>query len=344
MNTGQHHVIIGNGVAGNEAAWHLRQNDPDSRITIITAGKLLFINRYQLPRVFEDVHDWRRLLVHPPEYYREQRITVRRNTLVSHLDPERRLVMLNHKESVHYDKLLVASGGGGYVPENLREFRHLLHDFSTFRGAMGMRRSLPEGGGRVVMLGGDMKGLDMARTVARTDHEVILVASEQLFWPHEVHAEERAPFIAALEQMGLQVMDNRRVAAIEGGAPGMRARRIVFSDGGDLYGDVVTAAYGLMPALEFMVGTGVDIERGLLVKPELQTANEHIWAAGDVCQIWSPEKNHYRFYYGWDNVKMMGRIAAINMTGGHEAVETFQETRLSIDGQGEIHSPFWEYN
>jgi NADPH-dependent 2,4-dienoyl-CoA reductase/sulfur reductase-like enzyme len=99
-----------------------------------------------------------------------------------------------------------------------------------------------------------------------------------------------------------------------------------------------------MPSLEFMVGAGVDIERGLLVSPELRTVNEHIWAAGDVCQIWSPEDKQYRFYYGWKNVKTMGRIAAINMTGGHETIATFQENTLSINGQGELHSPFWEYD
>jgi NAD(P)H-nitrite reductase large subunit len=119
---------------------------------------------------------------------------------------------------------------------------------------------------------------------------------------------------------------------------------VIFEDGSDLQGDAVTAAYGLMPNLEFMVGSGVDIERGLLVKPELHTVNDSIWAAGDVCQIWSPEENRYRFYYGWKNVKMMGRIAALNMTGGHDAINTLQKNKLTINGQGEIHSPFWEYD
>ena len=82
----------------------------------------------------------------------------------------------------------------------------------------------------------------------------------------------------------------------------------------------------------------------LLVNPQLRTANEHIWAAGDVCQIWSPEENHYRFYYGWKNVKMMGRIAAVNMTGGNEAVSTFKEDKLMINNQGELDSTLWEYD
>jgi len=344
MNSSPHYVIIGNGAAGNEAAWHLRHRDPDSRITLITAGKLLFLNRYELPRVFEGVDDWRDYLVYPPGYYTEQGITVRRNTWVDHVEPAQRQLELRHKETVSFDKLLVTSGGGGYLPEALREYRHLLHDFSTFRDAVRMREALPKNGGEVLLLGGDMRGLDLARHLVKNGHKVTVVASDHLFWPHEIPSEEKPAYIGALKHMGLEVITDREPVSIEQGPKGMQARRVIFDDGEELHGDVVTAFYGLMPALGFMLGTGVDIERGLLVNPQLRTANENIWAAGDVCQIWSPEENRYRFYYGWKNVKMMGRIAAINMTGGEEAVSTFREDKLFISEQGEIDSPFWEYD
>jgi NAD(P)H-nitrite reductase large subunit len=344
MKDAPHYVIIGNGAAGNEAAWHLRQRDPDSRITIITAGTLLFLNRYQLPRVFEGLDDWRTLLVHAPEYYVDLRITVRRNTRVVRVDPERRQIALAHKETIRYDKLLIASGGGGYLPADLRQYRPLLHSFSTFRGSTLMRRALPEQGGQIILLGGDMKGLDLARVLVRIGHQVVVAGNDQLFWPHEIAAEKRPRFIVALERMGLRVIADCQVAGIEAGAGGEPARRVNLEDGRVLRGDVVTAAYGLMPNLEFMAGTSVDIERGLLVSPDLRTVDDFIWAAGDVCQIWSPEENQYRFYHGWKNVKMMGRIAAINMTGGEETIDTFQENQLRINGQGALHSPFWEHD
>ncbi len=344
MKDATRYVIIGNGAAGNEAAWHLRQRDPDSLITVITAGRLLFLNRYQFPRVLDGVTDWREFLVHPPEYYDQQRITVRRYSWVTRIDPERRLIDLRHKETVSYDKLLVASGGGGYLPEYLRDYRPLMHDFTTIRFALQIRDALPASGGKVVMLGGDMRGLDLARTLVKDGHEVVVVAREQLFWPHEVSAQELPDYVSALEDMGIEVIRDRKVAQIEEGPKGIRARRVVFEDGEDLYTDVVMPFYGLMPALDFMLGTGIDMARGLLVNPQLRTSNEHIWAAGDVCQIWSPEENHYRFYYGWKNVKMMGRIAAVNMTGGNEAVSTFKEDKLMINDQGELESTLWEYD
>ena len=107
----------------------------------------------------------------------------------------------------------------------------------------------------------------------------------------------------------------------------------MFADGRELAGDVVMPFYGLIPSLEFMVGSGVDIERGLLVNPELRTTDPHIWAAGDVCQIWSAEDNAYRFYYGWKNVKAMGELAARNMTGAEEPFQTFRRRDPEVDGR-----------
>lgn len=340
----QHYVIIGNGVAGNEAAWHLRQRDPESRITIITAGRLLFINRYELPKLFNGHGgaDWRPFLVHPPEYYTDNGIEVRRNTWVDNVDPLARTLTLRHKETIAYDKLLVASGGGGYVPEGLREFRLLMHRFGTFGDAIRMRDALPKGG-HVIMIGGDMIGLDLARALVKQGYRISIVGDDYLFWPHQVDGERRERAVAALEKMGIEVLAGRKPRTIEQIKRGKSARRVTFEAGGSLNGDVVMPFCGLMPALDFMVGASVDIERGLLVNPELQTTDKSIWAAGDVCQIWSPEENQYRFYYGWRNVKDMGRIAAFNMTGGKENVTTFSEEKLTVKRKGGIDSPYWAY-
>ena len=98
MATDHHYVIIGNGVAGIRAATVLRERDPDNRITIISIGGLLFYDRYQLPQVFEGKRDWRQYLVHPPEFYEEQRISVRRKCRVTQIDPRRQVLTLAHRE------------------------------------------------------------------------------------------------------------------------------------------------------------------------------------------------------------------------------------------------------
>jgi NAD(P)H-nitrite reductase large subunit len=262
---------------------------------------------------------------------------------VTRVDPQRRVLMLAHREEVGYDALLIASGGGGYLPPRLTEYAPLFHRFGTYRTAVATADALPDGG-TVLMLGGDILGIDVAHAMAASGRRVILIASEQVFWPHKVEADGCPPLFEALEHAGIEVIENAAIDRIEGSTNGGAARRVVLADGREIEGDVVMPFFGLVPSLEFMVGSGVDIERGLLVNPELKSTDAHIWAAGDVCQIWSADENAYRFYYGWQNVKAMGELAAHNMTGGEQPFQTFGEEALSVDGQGRLHSSFWDYD
>jgi len=345
MNAARHHVIIGTGVAGNQAARTLRQREPAARISLLTLSALPFYNRYDLPRVFRGVHDWREFLVDPPSYYEEQRIGLRRCTRVVNVDAKRKVVMLEHNEELPYDTLLVASGGRAYLPEELSEYQPLLDGFGSFEQAMAMRRKLPDEG-TVAILGGDMIGLDLARTLIDTGHSVVLVAGKQTFWPHVETPEQRQELLRVLERMGIEVIEADEVggiASIRAGARGFATRRVVFGNGRECTADVVLPSFGLVPSVEFMLGSGVGIERGLLVSPSLRTTDESIFAAGDVCQIWSGEEKRYRFYYGWKNVRAMGDLAARNLTGDDETFEPAQDETLHIEGGVTIHSPFWEY-
>lgn len=343
MNAGApHYVIIGNGMAGNQAAMVLRELDPECRITIISAGALLFINRYDLPNMFRGSGKWVDLLVHPPEYYEENRITVRRRSVVNEVHTRRHLIRLAHREAVGYDRLVVATGGRSFIPEIIKDSRHLMHLFNSVFAAVQVRGALPDRG-KVIMLGGDMIGLDLARALVELHYQVTLIPDERTFWPHVVPNAERPKFYAALEKMGIEIAPATEIEKIAEGAPGMPARRVVCADGSDLHGDVVMPFYGLVPNIDFMGTSGIDMERGILVDAQLKSSVDDVWAAGDVCQIWSPERNEYRFYYGYRNVRGMGETAARNVVGGTVEFLTDQDEELQIDDEGHMYSPFWEH-
>lgn len=341
----RHHIVVGSGVAGNQAADTLRANDPESRVTMITVSKLPFFNRYDLPRVFLGERDWRKFVIYPAEYYLDNRIELRRATRVTSVDGASRTLSLEHNEVLPFDTLLVASGASAYMPAELAEYRSLMHSFGSFKEAVTAAAALPAGG-HVILMGGDTIGLDLGRTLLGAGFRVTVAADKHTFWPHEVGAAERPRFLDALRHMGFTVIDSDargQMTAVRAGKAGESPRYLVFQDGSEIAADIVMPFFGIAPALDFMLGSGADIERGLLVKPTLRTTNEAIFAAGDVCQIWSDADKRYRFYHGWRNVRAMGELAARNVTGADEPWVPTQDESLRITPEGNLHSPFWEY-
>lgn len=342
MGHALHNVIIGSGSAGFGAAMTLRQADATCRITMITMDSLPFYNRYDLPQVFHGQHDWRELLAVPPAWYDDMDITLRRRSRVVDVDGAKQLITLAHQENVAYDRLLVCAGGRGYLPENLTGFVGLMHGFGSFEAAMRLYKDLPKGA-TAIIIGGDMIGIDLALTLLDTGYNVSLIANAQTFWPHEVTGDERKPLFRALEAKGIRVFQDHRPVGVTRDDSAKPACRVVLEDGTEVAGDVVLPFCGLTSSVEFMLKADVDIERGLLVTPELQTSNQSIWAAGDVCQIWHDQEKAYKFYHGWQNVRVMGELAARNMSGAHEIFDTGAEERIGVDANGQLSSTFWTH-
>ncbi len=343
MSTPIHHVIIGNGIAGSRAAELMRERDQQARITIVTGDALLFYNRYDLPDVFAGKHDWVDYLVYPPEFYEDHRITVRRKSLVMEVDTQKRQLTLSHRELLAYDRLLIATGGVTYIPARLLDMVGLMHSFGNIRSAMNVYNDLPNGG-TAVILGGDVVGLDLARRLVGYGFRVILVAGERTCWPHNVDPQDWPKYRAGLEKHGIEVVENVQAVKIAQGKKATAQRIVTLDNGNKIRGDVVLPCYGLVPSVDFVSHAGIDIERGILVDPQLKSTRDDIWAAGDVCQIWSQEHNDYRFYHGWKNVKSMGEVAASNMSGEKVAFTSMVDEQLHLTRDGALHSPYWEHD
>ncbi len=340
MGQSTHHVIIGSGSAGHAAAVTIRGRDPNARITLVTLSSLPFYNRYDLPSMFRGKTDWRDLLAVPPKTYDDLGITLRRNTRVVNVDGQARTITFAHNEQIAFDKLLVCSGGAGYVPEVLSQYRPLISGFGSFESATVTCKALPPGA-TAIMIGGDMMGIDLALTLLDTGRKVVLAVNDYTFWPHKLSAAERAKALDSLKARGMEVVTGH-VGAIEE-LQGKKTRAIRLDDGSSVQGNAVLVFCGLSPLVEFMLGAGVDIERGLLVNTELKTSHDAIWAAGDVCQIWSDAEKDYKFFHGWKNVRLMGELAARNMTGAHESFEAGADTGLQFDDKGALQSSFWKH-
>jgi phenylglyoxylate dehydrogenase epsilon subunit len=79
----------------------------------------------------------------------------------------------------------------------------------------------------------------------------------------------------------VRLLTGAGVAALAAEGEGCRA---TLADGTELEADLLLVATGVAPVTDFLEGSGVETERGVLVDEHMRTNIANIWAAGDVAQ------------------------------------------------------------
>ncbi len=314
-----HYVIIGNGVAANKAAETIRHNHADAKITLISREFFLFYYRHKLPLYITGKIDETDLQVYPVEYYRERNIRLRLGQIVQKVDLHKKVVYLKHMEKVHYDRLLICSGGRSYIPEIYYPFRSCFTTMKRLSTARTIREKLPSVQS-IAIVGGDLTSVKLAETLIDTGREVTFILDDYAFWPLESASEIRDSLENALRKMGANVISNdplNMVKQIKDDDPPLY--EIQTQSGKTLQAQMVGAFFGFKPDIDFLIRSGLDIDRGILVDDQLKTAFDDVYAAGDCAQIYAPELKNYWVSVGWKNALRLGEAAALNMVGltGH---------------------------
>jgi NAD(P)H-nitrite reductase large subunit len=93
------------------------------------------------------------------------------------------------------------------------------------------------------------------------------------------------------------------------------ALQVDLGDGRTLPADVYLSVVGVDPNLEFLSGSGVEIDRGIVVDATLQSSVPGVYAAGDVAESPDCLTGKRQLNAIQPNAVEQGRIAALNMAG-----------------------------
>jgi NADPH-dependent 2,4-dienoyl-CoA reductase/sulfur reductase-like enzyme len=334
----EHYVIVGNGPSANAAALTLRKADQAARITLVSDEPFPYYYRHKLREYVVGGCEESDLSVLGPEHYREWNLRLRLGQRVARLDLDQRTLYLAHMEKVGYTRLLLCLGSVPRIPEVYHAYREYLTVMSTLRHARALRARLAKVG-RIVVCGGDMVSFRVASTLARVGKEVTFLLDPEAFWPLELTDERREALARALEAKGVAVRRDDELASVEPADSGgytVRTKR-----GEPLLCDLVGAFFGLVPAVGFLSGTGLDLERGILVDEHLATSHPDVFAAGDCAEIYRPEIRNYWVSRGWPNALRLGELAARNMLGESETAGYPQTSVLDVEGI-KVDTAWWE--
>lgn len=230
------------------------------------------------------------------------------------IDPDARIVSTDCGEKIRYRRLLIATGATPRpltIPGADLGGVHLLR---TWEHAQALRTSL-QGARHVVVVGGGFIGLEAAASARKLGADVtVLEAADRLLaraMPEVVSSAVLAKFHAE----GVHVRFGARVECLEGED---QVQSVVLADGTRLRADVVVVGIGVVPNTDFMAGTGIQLNNGILTDAEGRTSDPHIFAVGDVANRLTrcgPAEFRCRLE-AWEPACEHGAAAADSMSGG----------------------------
>jgi 3-phenylpropionate/trans-cinnamate dioxygenase ferredoxin reductase component len=100
-----------------------------------------------------------------------------------------------------------------------------------------------------------------------------------------------------------------------------RLERVVTRSGRRIDCDFAVVGVGVEPALDFLSGSGIDLDNGILVDEYCRTNIDGIYAAGDVANHFHPVLRQRLRVEHWQNAMQQGAAAARSMLGRGQPYE-----------------------
>ncbi|MCV7444864.1 FAD-dependent oxidoreductase [Mycobacterium paraense] len=301
-------VIVGGGLAAARTAEQLRRSDYTGRITIVSDEVHLPYDRPPLSKevLRKEVDD---VALKPREWYDDNDITLRLGSAATGLDAAARTVTLTDGSVLGYDELVIATG---LVPRRIPALPDLegIRVLRSFDESMALREHA-SAAQRAVVIGAGFIGCEVAASLRTLGVDVVLVEPQP------------TPLAAVLgEQIGALVARLHRDEGVDVrlglGVAEVRGERhvdtVVLTDGTELPADLVVIGIGSRPATQWLEGSGIDVDNGVVCDEAGRTSAPHVWALGDVAS-WRDTTGHQARVEHWSNVADQARVVVPAMLG-----------------------------
>ena len=309
-------MIVGGGLAAARTAEQLRKSGYAEPVTLVSDEQHL---PYDRPPLSKDVlHDSGRgigdVTLKPAEFYADNDIALRLGAAAQSVDTAAKTLTLVDGFVLDYDDLVIATG---LEPKRIPSFPDLagIRVLRSFDEAMALREHAASAR-RAVIIGAGFIGCEVAASLRKLGVEVVLVEPQPAPLAG-VLGEQIGELVARLHRAeGVDVRTGVGVAEVLGAEdPGAAAvTGVILTDGSELDADLVVVGIGSRPATDWLVGSGVTLDNGVICDEVGRTSEPHVWALGDVASWRDPDGHQVRVEH-WSNVAEQARVMVPAMLG-----------------------------
>ncbi|MFJ3421640.1 MULTISPECIES: FAD-dependent oxidoreductase [unclassified Streptomyces] len=298
-------AVVGASLAGLSAARSLRKRGYDGRLVVIGDEPHRPYDRPPLSKEFlaGTVAEADLMLETDDEDLRAEWLLGARAAELQ-VDGAERVLLLDDGREVRADGVVVATGA---VARNLPGTEGLagVHTLRTLDDARALRDELALGG-RLVVIGGGFIGAEVASTAYALglDVTVIEAAPTPLAGPL---GETMGGIVSALhEAHGVRLLCGVGVKGLSGET---RVDAVLLEDGRTVPADTVVVGVGARPCVEWLEGSGVELDNGVKCGADGRTSLAGVVAVGDCANWYDPQAGSHRRVEHWTGARERPEVA-----------------------------------
>jgi nitrite reductase (NADH) large subunit len=303
-------VIIGAGPTGVSVVETLRQYDQQAELVVFSSEPF---PPYSPPAMADhfmhgtQAHLWRGM-----DWPQRMDVNYRPDLSVDSIDPGAHRVHLVNGCEETYDHLVIASGSRLYAPIQGADMPGV-HNFKSLSAAEKLVDQVRLGETTsAVIVGAGFIGMEIALLLRELGVAVTQVEMLDQMMSTMLDADTAAIARDMMLARGIYVRLNTKALAFVGD---VYARGVQLATGEMLEADILIAATGVKPNIDFLEGSGIAHRWGITVDDHLRTSAPEVYAAGDVIE--APDRLMGQSYVHaiFPNAVEQGRIVGLNLAG-----------------------------
>lgn len=340
------YLIIGNSAGSTGAAEAIRAVDGRGALAAVSEEPYPVYSRPLIAEYLAEKCSLERMLFRPADFYEKNRIQTFFGKKAERLDLSGNAVTLDSGEVIRWQKLLLATGGIPIFPPMKGGDHEGVFTFTCLDDAKAIDRYL-KGDDRVVVIGGGLIGMSVTEALLKRGAEITVV--EMKDWILNVMLDEKASAMVTerLEELGVRLVTGHTVVSInaEGGA----IHSVTLDDGSELPCRMVIVAIGVRPCIGLVEGTGIKVNRGIVVDRHMETSAPGVYACGDAAEAYDFIYDECRLTPIWPNAYQGGKTAGYNMAGktveypGGTAMNSLNYFGMDVMSAGMVNPPDGSY-
>lgn len=324
VNNVKHLIIIGGVAAGMKAAAKARRESPAMKITVITDEQYISYAGCGMPYFIGDIiRDSKKLILREPIYFKNMHnITVLTRHLATAIDTMSKQVRARDIEKgqelvFDYDKLIIATGAQPIVPPLPGISLNNIFTLRTIDDTLKIRAFVDSGQVKnAVIVGGGLIGMEMVENLVLRGIKVTVVELlDQILPPLD---KDMASIVQKyLMGKGIEIITSDGVKSFEGNDNTVIK---VITDKRQLPADMVILSIGIKPNIKLAQESGIEIgtARAIKVNERMETNIPGVYAVGDCAENIHLVTGKPAWIALGSTAAKMGRVAAINATGGSD--------------------------